>query len=229
MILFELLFPLVLVGMILYICQSVMGGKGSEELSQILSSDTNGRCAMMKDWKNQSELRQRRQSNAEPTICQNQLIGVNTLPDTLIFDLINATNVDIFSQYYSQIEKFFKRENCSESNRTTIRQTERKEKESFKEILYSNDSTDVKVVIEIHQISREFFHYDLIVPMIEDQDVRDAISSPRLTSFLLKHQHPSEQLVNLGFLSIKLFDIVLEIFLKSFRVHFNSIMHPFCR
>lgn len=152
-----------------------MGGKHSEEFSQLFSSNTNDRCAMA-DWRNRSEARWAHQLHSHQVPCDNASIGDESFSKTLIFHLTNSVHLHDFELFYHHVKRSLRRLDCVQRNRTTVRRWHRAENEQINEIRFSNDSSNLHVLIEIHEISVNSFHYDLIVPMPEDSDARQTIS-----------------------------------------------------
>lgn len=171
-----------------------MGGKHSDEFSQLFSSNINDRCAMV-DWRNRSDERRAYQFNYHQAPCDNASIGDESFSKTLTFHLTNSVHLHDFELFSHHVKRSLRRLDCVQRNRSTVRRWHRAENEQINEILFSTDSSNRHVLIEIDEISVNSFHYDLIVLMPEDSDARRTISSSRFRSFLLKHQHPFEQLV----------------------------------
>lgn len=221
LIFFELLFPLILVGIISYFSQHLMGGNDSDELNQLLSSDTNDRCAVF-DAQSLSEGMKEYHEMVLSHGCAHMPRN-NTFPGPMTIHLLMKDHSHLAQAFSKTFEEQLELLLCANDDETGIklRLLTTATTEEINAILFPSDPSQVHTVIDIKDFSSNTFQYDIIVPMLDESHFREKVSKFLLKSFFLKHQHPSEQSVEISKCDLIEFNFFLSfqfrfIFRKTF-------------
>ncbi|UJR24690.1 hypothetical protein I4U23_006063 [Adineta vaga] len=211
-ILCELIFPLVILGIIIYCSHDLLNTK---ETNEILSSSSNETETCFEDLQKKFQFYNFENDclQIEHKIYQKQFSKVN-----LILRFLNQTNEnkDLLNILIQRINNHL--QFCKLKGKTNFLLWNHLNKNS---ILFDEEN-GFNFIIDIHQLTSIIFSYDIIVQMPKEKTFLEKIIHKIDFSFLQKHQHPTEQFdlfskSNPPFSNIKIFldSIVISILLNE--------------
>ena len=140
-IIFELLFPLLHVGLISYFCRDVLGEKESDELNQLFAPRNNDACSI-DGWKNVSDEKKDLQHFSLGYQCDDQSTEEESFSEAWIFP-----------RYSSDVEGLGQRIRCFKFNGRKLCQWDDAENDRLvNDVLFANDCSNMDFIIPIQEI-----------------------------------------------------------------------------
>jgi len=127
---------------------------------------------------------------------ENNIYIKNYSKTNLIIRFLNKQNSnDLLNRFISEIKTSKQFHNCILSGRINLILWNDLSEDNKKDNSILFDKKNFNIIIDIDELSSQFFQYDIIVEMPQREIFKEKLKMKIDNSFLQKHQHPSEQIV----------------------------------
>ncbi|CAF3422421.1 unnamed protein product, partial [Rotaria sp. Silwood2] len=188
LILFELLFPLILFVIIIFISHYLFNNDENNSLFNLNSYD---KCSLNPYINNINTI------NNNNTLNNDLFINKYSTKINLIIRYSNKSNDDdyLYNKIVNDIIYKLKENNSLLYNKTNIIQWNKLSEEYKKDdYLLINYLNSINIIINIDKLTYELFSYSIIIKMPQYNQFKEKLFSKIDYSFLHRHQHPAEQI-----------------------------------